>query len=465
MKGLAKDLGQLIGSHSVKDDVEDLLAYEADATHYFARGKPDAIVLPITAEDVSKVLRYASNTANLPVTPRGAGSGLSGGSTPIKGGIVLDMKRMNHILEINQGNLTARAEAGVVLANFHRAVEKLKLFYPPDPQSMTVCTLGGNVATRAGGPHGVKYGTTPTYVLGLQVVLPDGSIIKTGSTCVKHSVGYDLTHLMTGSEGTLGVITQTTLRLLPLPPMDKTIIVSCKSAESAAETVSAIIAAGMIPAMLEYLSQGAVCLMNDILNPPLETGGEAYLFIKLDGQEKQIMDESRQIESICHEMKVQEVRVIEDEKEAQSYWKARSSLYPLIMSEAHKVITEDVTVPRDRIPTYLRALSEISARLGVSIGAGGHAGDGNIHPSIMMRDDSPEQMKISQAAVREVVKAGLDLGGSISGEHGIGWHKAEFIVDELGQRQVNLMKSIKKAFDPTGIMNPGKIWVEGGSSC
>ncbi len=465
MKGLAKDLGQLIGSHSVKADVEDLLAYEADATHFFARGKPDAIVLPANAEDVSKVLRYAANTASLPVTPRGAGSGLSGGSTPINGGIVLDMKRMNNILEINQGNLTASAEAGVVLGHFHRAVEKLKLFYPPDPQSMTVCTLGGNVATRAGGPHGVKYGTTPNYVLGLQVVLPDGSIINTGSTCVKHSVGYDLTHLMTGSEGTLGVITQATLRLLPLPPMDRTIIVSCETVESASETVSTIIAAGMVPAMLEYLSKGAIRLMGNILDPPLEPNGEAYLFIKLDGQERQIIDESQQIESICHDMKAMEVRVIKDEKEARSYWKARSSLYPLSMAAAHKVIIEDVTVPRDRIPDYLRALQDVSSRMETSVGAGGHAGDGNMHPSILVLDDSPEQMEKSMQIVREVIKEGLALGGSISGEHGIGMHKSEFIVNELGQRQVNLMKAIKKAFDPMGIMNPGKIWVDGGTPC
>ncbi|NQU66256.1 MAG: FAD-binding protein [SAR324 cluster bacterium] len=465
MNGLTKDLAQLIGRQSVKADAEDLLAYEADATHYFARGKPDAVVLPLTAEDVSKVLRYAANTANLPVTPRGAGSGLSGGCTPIHGGIVMDMKRMNRILEINQGNLTARAESGVVLSHFHRAVEKLTLFYPPDPQSMTVCTLGGNVSTRAGGPHGVKYGTTGNYVLGLEVVLPDGSIINTGSTCVKHSVGYDLTHLMTGSEGTLGVITQTTLRLLPLPPSNRTIIVSCETSEAAVETVSAIIAAGVVPAMLEYVSKRAIRLMGKMLNPPLETAGEACLFVKLDGQENQITDESRRIEAICHDMQALDVRVIEDKKVAASYWKARSNLYPLSMAAAHKVITEDVTVPRDRIPAYLRALQQISARLGIIVGAAGHAGDGNMHPTIMMLDDSPEQMEKSLEAVREVIKAGLALGGSISGEHGIGWHKSEFIVDELGQRQVTLMKAIKKAFDPTGIMNPGKIWMDGGAAC
>jgi glycolate oxidase len=206
MEGLAKDLQQLVSQERVKTDPEDLFAYTSDATHYYARGTPHAVVLPVTAEEISRVLKYAFEQT-IPVTPRGAGSGLSGGCTPVQGGIVLDMKRMNRIIEINRGNMTARAESGVVLARFQHEVEKEGLFYPPDPQSMTVCTLGGNVATRASGPHGIKYGTTGNYVLGLEVVLPDGSVINTGGICVKQSVGYNLTQLLTGSEGTLGVIT------------------------------------------------------------------------------------------------------------------------------------------------------------------------------------------------------------------------------------------------------------------
>ena len=458
MNGLAKDLRQKVGNEIVKSDPEDLFVYEADATHYLARGKPEAIVLPNTTDDVAKVVQYAFEH-NVPITPRGAGSGLAGSCTPIKGGIVLDTKRMNKILEINQGNLTAIAESGVVLANFHRAVEKLNLFYPPDPQSMSVCTLGGNVSTRAGGPHGVKYGTTPNYVLGLEVVLPDGSVINTGSSCVKHSVGYDLTHLMTGAEGTLGVITKITTRLIPKPPAKRTVIVTCETPDQATETVSAIIAAGIVPAVMEYLPNAAIAGMNQYITPPLPLDGEAYLFLILDGLEVQISEQAKLINTVCEQMKVMEIRVIGSEKEAATYWTARAAMYPLMMAFLKRIITEDITVPRDKLPDFIRTLAVIGDKLGVITGMAGHAGDGNIHPAVMMLDDSEEELKKSMAAAREIVKSGLSFGGSISGEHGIGLHKAEFLIDELGQRQVDLFKAIKKTFDPAGIMNPGKIFL------
>ncbi len=464
MKGLVKDLIKLAGRDSVTADPEDLLAYQADAIGYFAKGNPQVIVLPDSTTAVSKVVAYASEQ-RIPVTPRGAGSGLSGGATPLHGGIVLDMKRMNHILEINQGNLTARAESGVVLADFHRAVEKQGLFYPPDPQSMTVCTLGGNVATRAGGPHCVKYGTTGNYVLGLEVVLPDGSVVNTGSSCVKHSVGYDVTHLMTGSEGTLGVITQVITRLLPKPQSNRTVIIVCESVDQATETVSRIIAEGIVPATLEYVTQGSISLMNQIITPPLEAEGEAFLFLKVDGSDAQITEESERIRQLCGKIGVSSVKVIEDQKEAVSYWKARSAALPLILSVMKKVIFEDVAVPRDRFPAYARSLKDIAAKTGLLIGMTGHAGDGNIHPSIVFPEWSDDLESKTQEAIRMMIQAGLDQGGCISGEHGIGIHKAEFIEMELGKRQIDLFRDIKCAIDPFGIMNPGKIWLEGEGAC
>ncbi|MBU0994248.1 MAG: FAD-binding protein [Proteobacteria bacterium] len=460
--GLARDLKKQIGKDNVKTDSEDLLAYCSDATHQSIKGKPDAIVLPLTPQDISKIVSYASKH-QVPVVPRGAGSGLSGSSTPIKGGIVLDIKRMNRIIDINKGNLTAIAEAGVVLARFHKQVEKENLFYPPDPQSMSVCTLGGNVSTRAGGPRGVKYGTTGNYILGLEVVLPDGSIIHTGGSCVKQSVGYDITHLMTGAEGTLGVITKVTTRLLPLPAAKKTIIVKCRTTEQAAIAVSDIIAAGIIPSMLEFLSLGAIALMNTLISPPIVADGEAYLFIEIDGFPVQIEEDAKRIKYVCEDVDVMEIRVVEDKKEAASYWKARSSLYPLVLSFVKKVIVEDVTVPRNRIPEFVKSIEKISASTGIAIGVSGHAGDGNMHPSVLMGDVSEEMEKKAQDAIRQIVACGLELGGSISGEHGIGIHKAEFILQEMGARQIELFKSIKKAIDPEGIMNPGKIWIDGDS--
>jgi len=457
MNGLGKDLSFLIGKQKVKTDPLDLRSYSSDATYYFASRDPDAVVLPETSEEVSKILRYAFDHS-LPVTPRGAGSGLSAGCTPIQGGIVMDLKRMRKILEINRRNMTAQVEAGVVLGNFHRIVEKQNLFYPPDPQSLEVCTIGGNVATRAGGPRGVKYGTTGNYVLGLEVALPDGEAINPGGKCVKQSVGYDLTHLMTGSEGTLGVITRINLRLLPLPPAHKTVLVICETVEQAARLVTEIIAAGTIPAKLEFLHKGAIGLMNMFIPNKIPLSGEAFLLMELDGSKSQVEEEALQAKNLCAELKAREVKVVADEKEAESYWKARQNLNPVLMSIFKRMINEDLTVPRDKIPDLIRAVEKISQTLGLNIGMGGHAGDGNIHPVILLSQLSEEIEKKAQIAVEQMVKAGLDLGGTISGEHGIGLHKAQFLKWEVGETQIALMKRVKQAFDPRGIMNPGKIW-------
>ncbi|MBW1988331.1 MAG: FAD-binding protein [Deltaproteobacteria bacterium] len=456
-KALGKDLIRLAGSRAVFTAPEDLYAFQSDATHYFARNIPDAVVLPEDTDAASAVLAYAYEH-EIPVTPRGAGSGLSGGCTPVAGGIVLDTKRLNRILGINRGNMTARVQAGVVLEDFHRAVEKQGLFYPPDPQSMSVCTLGGNVATRAGGPRAVKYGTTGNYVLGVEAVLADGSVIQAGSDCVKQSVGYDLTHLFTGSEGTLGLVTRVSVRLLPKPTHRRTALVVCETPDQAAQVVSGIIAAGAVPAMLEYVPQAALSLMNSIIRPPVAAQGEAYLLMELDGTEARVAEEAEILRSMALDLGAEEVRIVEDEREAATYWKARSRLYPMILTMAKKVISEDVTVPRDRIPEFVRAVAEISGRLGILIGLGGHAGDGNMHPTILFTDLSPEMEQKAEAAIEDIVKKGLELGGTISGEHGIGLHKSRFLEWELGRAQLTAMKRIKAALDPKGIMNPGKLW-------
>ncbi|MCX5993264.1 MAG: FAD-binding protein, partial [Chloroflexi bacterium] len=458
-EALGRDLKRLLGGDKVRTEPEDLLAYSSDATRYYAQGKPDAVAQVESVDDVCKLLKYA-NQHGVPVTPRGAGSGLSGGSTPIRGGIVLDMKRMNRILEISKGNMTARAESGVVLANFHRAVEKEKLFYPPDPQSMDVCTLGGNVACRAGGPRGVKYGTTPNYVLGLEAVLPDGSVINTGGISVKQANGYNITQILTGSEGTLAVITRVNLRLLPLPPERKTMIVVCDSAQLAAEMVSRIIYEGVVPAVLEYLEVGAIWLMNTYSPVPVAQDGQVYLLIEVDGTAAVIAEDIGVIKGIAEKMGAREIKIIEDKKQAEGIWKARKNLSPLILRIFQKSISEDVTVPRDKIPQMVKAVREIGASLGVPTGMSGHAGDGNIHPGVQLLEVTPEMEQKAEEAIRLMIEKGIELGGTVSGEHGIGLHKSQYIEKELGKVQIELMKRIKYAFDPKGIMNPGKIWME-----
>lgn len=463
MQGLVKDLATLLGSTQILSQPEEMLAYANDATHYFKSRIPDAVVLPHTTEEVAKVMKYAF-AKEIPVTPRGAGSGLAGGCTPVHGGMVMDLKRLNQIIEIDGSNMTARVEAGVVLKKFQDTVEKRKLFYPPDPQSGSVCTIGGNVATRAGGPRGVKYGTTGNYVTGLEIVLPDGSIITPGGKFVKQSVGYDITHLMTGSEGTLGVITGVNLRLLPLPEANRTVVVVCETVEQAAEIVAEITGRGAVPAMLEFLTKLAITVMNQYFFPPLSADGEGYLFMFFDGTEAQVEYEAKLVDEICRDMKAKEVRVIEDPGVAAVYWSARANVYPMIQTIFERATTEDITVPRNKLPELVRAVQAIAAAEGVMIGLAGHAGDGNIHPSVLFPQVTPEVLEKAEIAIDNLIRAGLDMGGTISGEHGIGIHKAKYLAWELGDIQIELMKRIKQAFDPKGIMNPGKIWMEDGDN-
>jgi glycolate oxidase len=441
---------------------EDILAYANDATYYIARTNPAAVAVPLTTEEVSGVMKYA-HREGIPVVPRGAGSGLAGGCTPVHEGIVIDMKKMNSILEIDRKNMTASVQGGVVLEAFNKALRKKQLFYPPDPQSMKVCTIGGNVATRAGGPRGVKYGTTERYVTGLEVVLPDGSVIRPGGKVVKQSCGYDLTHLFTGSVGTLGVITGVNLRLLPEPADSRTLLVTCSSADQAAEIVSAIIANGVVPAMLEFLIKLAVIVMNNYINPPMPLTGEAYLLAELDGSTAQVEEELREFRRVCSEFDVVDLRVVGNRSESASYWEARSRLYPMTMSIFKRVITEDVTVPRSSIPELIRKIQAIAAEVGIPVGLAGHAGDGNMHPTILMSEINSEMSEKADVAIKRIVEACLELSGTISGEHGIGLHKNMFMEMEHGPVQMDIMKKIKSVIDTENIMNPGKIWMAGGN--
>lgn len=463
MKSLTQDLKRLLSDKQVLSLPEDLMAYASDATHYYANRIPDAVVLPANSEDVGRVMKYASEH-DVPVTPRGAGSGLAGGCTPVHGGIVMDMKRMNRLLEIDRDNLTAEVEAGLVLRQFTRSVERQGLFYPPDPQSAAVCTLGGNIATRAGGPRGVKYGTTGNYLLGTEIVLSDGTVIRTGGKMMKQSSGYDITHLMAGSEGTLGIITRANLRLLTLPPVHNTMVISCVSLDQAAELVSAIIASGTVPAMLEFLIKLAIMVMNNYITPPLPLDYEAYLLVDVDGSANQVEEDTRKIKGICHDLGIPDLRIVEDPREAASYWEARSKLYPLMLSIMKRVITEDITVPRNRIPDFVRGVQAIAADIAIQIGLAGHSGDGNMHPTILQPEVNDDINARAKQAIDRIIRLGLDLGGTISGEHGIGLHKQEYLEWEFGPAQVELMKRIKGAFDPKGLLNPGKIWLEGGEA-
>ena len=377
---IISQLEKIVGKGAVLTSKEDLNAYSYDGTTTWAH-LPDVVVLPTTTEQVSQILKLA-NEKRVPVTPRGAGTNVSGGSIPIKGGIVLCTVRMNKILDINKTNFTAAVEPGVILHDFNMALAKQGLFYPPDPQSFLGCTIGGTVAENAGGPYCVKYGVTKQYVLGLEVVLANGYVMKLGGVTVKNRTGYELVMLFTGSEGTLGVITKITLRLLPMPPANKTMMAVFDDMAVGGQAVSNIMASGVVPAKIEFVDNFVLRRIEEMTPMGLPVEAKALLLIQADGSPAAVEAESKQIVDILKKSGAKEVKVAKDAAEAAKYWKMRSAGFAATFGAAKTVMAEDVAVPRDKLADFIRKLEEISQRTGFFISYLGHAGDGNLHPSI-----------------------------------------------------------------------------------
>ena len=436
------------------DAREDLMVYGYDATG--EERTPEIVVFPTTPEQISELMKLA-NAHGFPVTARGAGSGFVGGAIPTHMGVALVMTKMNRILEIDTDNLTALVEPGLITFKFQTEVEKLGLFYPPDPASLKVSTLGGNVAMGAGGPRAVKYGVTRDYVLGLEVVLPTGEIIQTGAKTVKSVVGYDLTRLLVGSEGTLGVITKIRLRLLPKPETVRTMLAMFPTVDSAAKTVSAVIRGRVIPRTLEFMDKSAVEAVESYLHAGLPTEAAAILLIETDGSADAAERELEAIKTICGEYGAMSVQVAKTEEERDKLWTVRRSISPAILRLRPSKINEDVTVPRSKIPDLMSRLSELSAKVGLPIVNFGHAGDGNIHVNVMTDKKNKEEYKLAKQTVDDIFKICLELGGTLSGEHGIGISKAPYVEYEIGRIGVELTKKLKAVFDPNNVLNPGKI--------
>lgn len=435
---------------------EDLLCYAYDTTSdmYY----PDAVVFPQNVYDVSFVLKLA-NQYEFSVTPRGAGSGMTGGSLPVQKGVVLVMTQLNRILKIDKDNLIAIAEPGVVTGDFQRAVEKEGLFYPPDPSSSDFSTLGGNAAECAGGPRAVKYGVTRDYVLGLEVVLPTGEIVTTGVQTAKGVVGYDLTRLIVGSEGTLGVITRLTLRLLPLPDMVKTLTVVFDQMETAAKTVSEIIRKGIIPRSIEYMDNASIRCVEGYIKSGLPKEAEAILIIEVDGGADEVDRSVKRIESVCKKSGARQIKTAHTLQDVENIWKARKAVSPALFKYGPDKINEDIVVPRSKIPDMVKKIKALSRKTGLTMVSFGHAGDGNIHFNVMLDKKIPEQLHKANQAVDEIFDYTLSLGGTISGEHGVGITKAPYMTKEISSESIALMRRIKAAFDPAGILNPGKMLV------
>ncbi len=454
--GIIKQLEEIFSEKQVLTAKEDLATYAYDGTTTWSNA-PDVVVLPNSTEQISRVMKLA-HTHKIPVTPRGSGTNISGGSVPVRGGIVLCTTKMNRILDVNKANLTATVEPGVVLQDFNLRVAKDNLFYPPDPQSFLSCTIGGTVAENSGGPLCIKYGVTKQYVLGLEVVLPDGYILKIGGSTVKNRTGYDLLPLFTGSEGTLGIITKITLRLIPKPVARKTMMAIFDDMTLAGAVVSDILANGIVPAKVEFVDNFVIRRIEEKMKLGLPVEAKTMLLIDVDGSHAAVENEAEQIIKLLDAGGAKVARLAKDENEANMFWKARSAGFAAIYSAASTVIAEDVTVPRDRLAEFIQKLDKISSESGFEIVLIGHAGDGNIHPSVFTNSREKEDLDRLHNTLTAIFEAALELGGTLSGEHGIGLEKQRLLSKALDPRAIEIMKSIKAVLDPDNIMNPDKIW-------
>lgn len=447
---IKKEIINIVSEENYLDSKTDTACYAYDASRI--KFMPEAVVFPSSAREISQIMTLATKHL-FPVYPRGAGSGLTGGSVPSSGGLVISMEKFNRILKIDAENLYADVEPAVINSVLQKAVEEKGLFYPPDPASMNYSSIGGNIAENAGGMRAFKYGVTKNYVMGLEVVMPDGRIIDTGSSCVKDVVGYDLTSLFVGSEGTLGIITKATLKLLPFPKAKKTLTATFLSLNDAARAVSRIVSAKVVPSTLEFMDRQTLIAVGKKINFPLDDKENALLLIELDGEEDAIDIKSKRIKKICKENGVLKISIAKDRKEQEKLWQVRRNASPSLQGIARYRQNEDVVVPRSKIPEAVERMQEISQRLGIKIINFGHAGDGNIHVNIL----SDDKDKVEKG-IEEVFSLAIELDGRISGEHGIGLSKKEHIAKNLKGTSMDIMKELKKVFDPDNILNPDKIF-------
>ena len=453
---VAASLRQDCPGLEVRDRPEELIPYSFDGTATLQQ-LPAAVVFPQSTDQVSGVLREASRK-KIPVVTRGSGTGLSGGSVPVSGSLVLCLTKMDKILEVDAANLTLRAESGAITSAVTAAAERAGLFYPPDPGSMKISTIGGNVAENSGGLRGLKYGVTRDYVMGLEVVLAGGEVIWTGNKCVKDVAGYTLRDLFIGSEGTLGVITQVLLKLIPPPPARKTMLAVYDDMEKAARTVSAIIAAKIIPCTLEFLDRVTIQCVEDYAKIGLPRDAEAILLMETDGHPAAVEAEAAAMEKIAREHGARSLQTAANAAEAASLAAARRTAFSALARVGPTTILEDATVPRDRLPEMIRFIQEVGRKHRLKIGTFGHMGDGNLHPTFLTDEKNREEMHRVEAAMKEIFHKAVELGGTITGEHGVGLAKKEFLAGAVGQVNVEMMRRIKRALDPDGVLNPGKIF-------
>lgn len=449
-------LRNLLGAEHVLTATEDLIPYSFDGTAAL-REMPGCVVFPRTTEQVAGVLRLANETRT-PVVTRGSGTGLSGGSLPVPDCLVLCLVKMNRLLDVDRANLTLFCEAGTLTQAIADAASEAGLFYPPDPGSMKISTIGGNVAENSGGLRGLKYGVTRNYVMGLEVVLPDGEVFWTGNKCVKDVAGYSLRDLFIGSEGTLGVITKVLLRLIPRPAAKKTLLATFAQMDQAAQTVSDLIAAQIIPCTLEFLDRTTIACVDDYAQIGLPRDCEALLLMETDGHPAVVEEEAARMVEIARKNACQEVRVAQNDEEAAKLAAARRTAFSALARVAPTTILEDITVPRSELAKMVRFVEAVARKHHLRVGTFGHMGDGNLHPTFLTDERNADEMRRVEEAFKELFAEAIRLGGTITGEHGVGVAKKAFLSQFAGEAQMRVMRELRRVLDPNGILNPGKVF-------
>ncbi|MFZ5943462.1 MAG: FAD-binding oxidoreductase [Bacillota bacterium] len=457
-KNIIKTLIDLLGKDNVLTSKEDMIAYSFDATADMPSQEPDVVVTPDTKEQIIEIVRLAAKH-KIPIITRGSGTNLSGGTIPIQKGIVLSTLKLDKILEIDAENLTARVQPGLVIQRLNEAVAPHGLIYPPDPGTVTTATMGGSVSECSGGLRGLKYGVTKDYVMGLEVVTAEGHIIRTGGKTVKNVSGYDLTKLFTGAEGTLGIITEITVKLIPAPQYRRSMLAIFDDLDKAGKTIADIVSNKVIPATLEIMDNVTIRTVENYAKVGLPTDAEAVLILEVDGSiEQVVLNEFETVQKICKENGAVAIKLAQSDAERDGIFAARRAALPALAQVKPTTVLEDATVPRSKIPEMLKALKEIANKYNLQIGTFGHAGDGNLHPTILTDESNKEEMERVHKAVDEIFKIAIELGGTLSGEHGIGLAKAKYMEWEFGKEGIAVMKKIKDALDPDNILNPGKMF-------
>ncbi|WP_256756978.1 FAD-linked oxidase C-terminal domain-containing protein [Cohnella sp. WQ 127256] len=455
---IKQELRDIVGQNYFKDDEESLVTHSYDGTPML-QSLPDGVIYPKDTAEVSAIMKIL-NRNHVPLVSRGSGTNLCGGTVPVQGGVVMVMHRMNAILEVDLQNLTATVQPGMITKQFIEHVEGMGLFYPPDPSSMSISTIGGNIAECSGGLRGLKYGTTKDYVLGLECVLASGEIVRTGGKLMKDVAGYDLTKLLIGSEGTLAIITEATLKLIPMPKHKKTMLAMFTDLYSAARTVSHIIENRIIPATLEFMDNPTIKVVDDYAKLGLPLDMAAILLIEQDGEPEMVERDIQRISEICREEQAAQISIANNQEEALKLLTARRSAFTALARLRPTTILEDATVPRSKIAEMVLEINRIALKYNVQICTFGHAGDGNLHPTATTDARDKEEIHRVEEAFAEIFEAAIALGGTITGEHGVGLVKAPFLEWKVGAAGIELMKGIKLAFDPMHLLNPGKIFAK-----